>query len=862
LNRLSVAAVCLIVMAFSACVAPSAAGAATPAQTDVMFLFDTSGSMSGALDEAKEEIKTVINQISASVPDAAFGVANVEDYPGYNEGSLTETKTEAEYEEDPEKPWLLDQPVTTEQSKAFEAIEALSGPNVAHGGGDAPEAYGRALWETDTNPNVGWRPGARHLIVLIADQVPHNPNVDEGIPEEFWTEPSPWNTGEEQAGRWGIPGTQLKEGETLDFDNVLHQLASDGKPLETVDYHDTGGDYIHYWEHWAALAGGQAFEANEGGHELAGKLISVVEHAPEDTACATSAVPITPSPDPPSNLPTALTPRFLQPGSTVVLTPPTGSEFCIGQWPDLGGSVVSNFEEGTTSKLVFHVPPTAANGLALTNLFLFPGVQQSFQVDNFRYPWGFSIENHAGNGSAVDSTSGVSYDEHISIGSQDIDSVFKEIGPPGNEVYEWVKAEAEKELHSGLCYGFSLLSRSLYDDSHGGHESLSYANSTDFTLGPGSEAYPLSESSSGAHALTHALLRASISQLSPEARLGWHSVTSSASTETELDSAFRRGQPAILIIKYIHEGHHEGHALLAFNYQKTANGLAIDVVDPNLPWNPNQPSSDYEMMQLNVNANGMWNYNGTFIIGSPFSSSISGSSGSLYIAPEPRSPGGLTLWYNSAAPVDTVVSPAGGTAGVSISYSAQPGHGIPDDVREGEEVDDATDDQFLIPPRRRLITITQDANVSPQEKTYVAGHDFLDVADTAHGVAQETVETHTGTISMPRATKDDMLSVTNLTHGAQRTVTATFEGDIVKPTLDVSRSGRVVLTTGGGTGQVSIDFATYMPNGELARARSERLSLDGHVRIHRHTPKIKRRRHKRSRRAKRPRARPPSASRG
>jgi hypothetical protein len=175
-KRLAALATGLVVAALATVIAPVTASAATAAQTDVMFLFDTSGSMNGALGEAKEEIKTVINQISASFPDAAFGVANVEDYPSYDEGSLTETKTETEYEEDPEKPWRLDQPVTTEQSEVFEEIEALSGPSVAHGGGDPPEAYGRALWETDTNPNVGWRPGARHLIVLIADQVPHNPH--------------------------------------------------------------------------------------------------------------------------------------------------------------------------------------------------------------------------------------------------------------------------------------------------------------------------------------------------------------------------------------------------------------------------------------------------------------------------------------------------------------------------------------------------------------------------------------------------------------------------------------------------------------------------------------------------------------
>ncbi len=151
------------------------------------------------------------------------------------------------------------------------AISGLS----TEGGGDGPEAYGRALWETDTNPNVGWRPEASHVIVLVADNVPHDNNLDEGIPEEEWVEPSPWDTGEELPGLWGIPGTIWSSGDNLDFQAVLAQLKQDGKPLEMVDYHDTSVDYLPYWEHWAGAAGGQAIEASTG--ELAGRLTTLTQ---------------------------------------------------------------------------------------------------------------------------------------------------------------------------------------------------------------------------------------------------------------------------------------------------------------------------------------------------------------------------------------------------------------------------------------------------------------------------------------------------------------------------------------------------------------------------------------------------------
>jgi hypothetical protein len=181
----------LTLLALMATSAARAGATAVPEKTDIMFIFDTSGSMGGVLNEAKTEIKKVIEETSVSIPNVAYGVASVEDVPNYDSGDTEfQTLSEEEYEADTEKPWHLWQAVTTETTKVEEAINGLSGEEVAHDGGDGPEAYGRALWETDTNPQVGWREGARHEIVLIADNVPHTPNVNEGIPTELqFTEP-------------------------------------------------------------------------------------------------------------------------------------------------------------------------------------------------------------------------------------------------------------------------------------------------------------------------------------------------------------------------------------------------------------------------------------------------------------------------------------------------------------------------------------------------------------------------------------------------------------------------------------------------------------------------------------------------
>ncbi len=235
------------------------ASADTPAHTDVMFVFDTSGSMGAVLAEAKTEIVGVINHINSTLPDVHYGVAEVRDFP------FSEAEAEGL-----EKPWKLDQPLTSDPEAVKKAIEPL----VASGGGDLPESYGRALWETDTNPNVGWRDEARHVIVLIADNVPHDHELDEGIPESSWAVSPPWDTGEELPGAWAIPGTRWAPGTNLDFQSTMTELGLDGKPLEDVDFSGPSG-YLPYWEHWAALSGGHALGG--AGGNLAGSLTTLIE---------------------------------------------------------------------------------------------------------------------------------------------------------------------------------------------------------------------------------------------------------------------------------------------------------------------------------------------------------------------------------------------------------------------------------------------------------------------------------------------------------------------------------------------------------------------------------------------------------
>src|SRR5918997_6855431 len=105
------AVVCVLVLA--ECFGTAAgAQAQAPAQTDVLLLFDTTGSMDGALDEAKAKIVDVADGVAARLPDSQFAVAEVRDY-------------EDPYGDVGDLPWRLVQPVTADRGRLTSAVDQL-----------------------------------------------------------------------------------------------------------------------------------------------------------------------------------------------------------------------------------------------------------------------------------------------------------------------------------------------------------------------------------------------------------------------------------------------------------------------------------------------------------------------------------------------------------------------------------------------------------------------------------------------------------------------------------------------------------------------------------------------------------------
>jgi hypothetical protein len=822
-RQLGILVVCvpLLSLALSSAAAPAQA---TLAPTDVMFVFDTSGSMESALGEAKGEIQEVMSRLQGSISSAQFGVAEVRDTGEEESGSYA---------------WKLDQPLTSNTSSVSESITFLT----ASHGGDSPEAYGRALYETDTNPSVGWRSGARHLIVLVADQVPHMPDVNEGISEEFWLQ-NPFFTGEELEAQAGIPQTQWHPGVNIQFNEDLKRLVADEKPLETVDYHSTSSDYIHYWEYWAGLGGGSAVQAGEGGKELATRLIGLVEHA--GLQCATSATPSEASPGA-NGLPTALTPRFRQSGSRVTVTTSSSNPFCPEDSVQLGDAKDSAFEESTPTTRVFHVSPEASSDLGLAGPSGLRAPKVSYAVDNFRDPWGFAIANTPGHGGDG------YYDANIRVESSDLESVFAGLGGPKSKAYEAVEHDAYEFLQGGLCYGFGLISWELYLDTHGKTLPLAWSTASGSALTPSQLPINIPEAATGSHALTHALLRASISQISPEAAARAKYPHSGAELAAMLDSGFSKGQPVLLSPKWKVGSKTDGHTLLAYNYRPTGGGgIDIDVVDPNVPTNFSPQTTAYPQMQVHVHPDGSWNYPGSFHVATHYSDPISGGSGTLEVAVDPRVPGGLNIPANLKQGPNRL-SPRNGATIAAIGYGVRPGHGIPSDVESSAYSIDTPIQRLLVPPSHHLLTatISGPANAS----TDLTGSGFIDTVVLGAGAHPVTLNSSDGSLSVPLATSRTALSVTRVSKGVQYTVDARFSGKIKHPTITVSPSGAVSVTTAGANGSVTLSTGTYLASGNRAVTRRSRTSLHGRSRIHRHTPKVKVKHHKRNSHKTKPRPR-------
>ena len=145
---------------------------------DVLFLMDTTGSMSGEITQIQARLgDTIIPGLATEIADVRFAVASHDDFPVGGYGSLGDT------------PFRLVQPITASVPTTQSAVNSL----FASGGADAPESQVEALFQAATGAGIGsfvpahggcaggsgigypcFRPGATPIILLFTDADFHN----------------------------------------------------------------------------------------------------------------------------------------------------------------------------------------------------------------------------------------------------------------------------------------------------------------------------------------------------------------------------------------------------------------------------------------------------------------------------------------------------------------------------------------------------------------------------------------------------------------------------------------------------------------------------------------------------------------
>eukprot|EP00012_Vannella_robusta_P005906 CAMPEP_0206195448 /NCGR_PEP_ID=MMETSP0166-20121206/7841_1 /ASSEMBLY_ACC=CAM_ASM_000260 /TAXON_ID=95228 /ORGANISM="Vannella robusta, Strain DIVA3 518/3/11/1/6" /LENGTH=350 /DNA_ID=CAMNT_0053612699 /DNA_START=956 /DNA_END=2005 /DNA_ORIENTATION=- len=119
--------------------------------TEIVFSFDTTGSMGAAINEAKKNIVEITNRLFDSVTGLRIAIIAHGDYCD-NSNSVFQVK-----------------PLSDNKDELMKWIETAK----LGGGGDAPENYEQVLEYCTTEMN--WTAGSHRVLVMIGDQVPHEP---------------------------------------------------------------------------------------------------------------------------------------------------------------------------------------------------------------------------------------------------------------------------------------------------------------------------------------------------------------------------------------------------------------------------------------------------------------------------------------------------------------------------------------------------------------------------------------------------------------------------------------------------------------------------------------------------------------
>eukprot|EP00026_Physarum_polycephalum_P003625 Phypoly_transcript_03638.p1 GENE.Phypoly_transcript_03638~~Phypoly_transcript_03638.p1 ORF type:complete len:690 (+),score=148.68 Phypoly_transcript_03638:252-2321(+) len=129
----------------------SFAKGAKSSKVEIVFSFDTTGSMSSCIKEVMKKVKETTTRLMKDIPDIRIGIIAHGDYCDYNTYVVQ----------------CLD--LTKDVDKICKFVDSVKSTT----GGDAPEAYELALKEARF---FSWEDDTSKALVMIGDEVPHPPS--------------------------------------------------------------------------------------------------------------------------------------------------------------------------------------------------------------------------------------------------------------------------------------------------------------------------------------------------------------------------------------------------------------------------------------------------------------------------------------------------------------------------------------------------------------------------------------------------------------------------------------------------------------------------------------------------------------
>jgi hypothetical protein len=130
---------------------------------DIVFSFDTTGSMYPCLTQVRRSLSNTVNRLFTDIPNLRIGVIAHGDYCDAHNTYVTK---------------ILN--LTADKGEIVSFINGVG----QTGGGDAPECYELVLHQSRTK--INWNAGNKKVLVVIGDDVPHGPNYPGNVDKIDW----------------------------------------------------------------------------------------------------------------------------------------------------------------------------------------------------------------------------------------------------------------------------------------------------------------------------------------------------------------------------------------------------------------------------------------------------------------------------------------------------------------------------------------------------------------------------------------------------------------------------------------------------------------------------------------------------